>query len=402
MLAVQPLAVGSWEDGRESESSASLQASSIGCRREIHLDDRNLKGARHISVTDGIAEPSSFSSLEKSQVQERVTFAQQLSPKSSSTTDLALQAISLRSIPSNLPSLTTIGRLTDLIKRLWSNDATTVRTSMHQLQILIDKTGFQHSYHNKVSSENDELPDNTLELAVVRRGGHLAIIHALKIHLNNEGIQAMGWAALAWLCERCNVKAPLLSKGVIPLVGNALTQSSPLVTTEALYLLGHLCTLPKVAHQVSVRESFLHDIVLHALPTSDYAADESEIDAIFVFCQRLAAHQSLDILKAMWEAGCLKLVVRHMQEALDEWHAIKGQPNRSDEAAFYEDRLEIGCGILTNWAKTGNKDALIVRALIESGALTVAAELLRYFPAGTQLRKAANPCLRAMVPATED
>lgn len=289
------------------------------------------------------------------------------------------------------------GRIAHLIQTLWSPSAEVVSASLVQLHSMIDTTEARKALET-------ELYDNALELSLVRRGGHLALLRALATHHQDTVVQTMGWAALAWLCERCNIKSVLVEKGAVPLVTTILKQPtvSPLVTTEALYLLGHLVTLPKVAEQVTVHDTVLPYVVVQALPSCAHA--QEIIDALFFLCQNLAAHQSSMILHAMWQAGSRRTVVRFMQESLVQWELAHHDGN-TEVCQLYEDRLAVGCAICTHWAKTpfpSGGHVSVVRALIEAGALTVSAELLRLFPAGTKLRKAANPCLRAMVPEAED
>jgi hypothetical protein len=296
-----------------------------------------------------------------------------------------------------LIALTSTGRIANLIKALWSPDTGIVLTSLVQLHSMIEA-----SEARDITPEN-ELKDNSLELSLIRRGGHLALLHALATH-RHGAIQAMGWAALAFLCERCNIKSALISKGAVPLVTTIMKQQglAPSVTCEALYLLGHLATLPKVAEQVTVHDTVLSHVVMRVLPGSTDAEDM--LDALFFLCKNLAAHQNSKILNSMWQTGCRRMVVRVMQEALLKWDEADHNGNH-DACQLYEDRLEVGCAICTHWANTpfvNGGHVGVVRALIEAGALTVSAELLRLFPAGTSLRRAANKALRAMAPEAED
>ena len=282
-------------------------------------------------------------------------------------------------------------RLAELIKILWSPDPKLVTASLMQLHKLVDE-----SIETQERNPAAELQDNALELAVVRRGGQLALLHALQRHPTVNAIQALGFGALSWLCEKCNVKSALVAKGAVPLVCAVLRTAPPAVATEALYFLGHLSTLPKVAEQVTVRDDTVLHAVVYNLNQVTKHGHESAVDALFFLCQRLAAHQSSAILISMWKAGCLAFVVRHLQDAVQEY-----QGGHWDE----EPRLEVGCRMLTSWAKTkcsSSHDIHVVQSMIEAGALTLAAELVRLFPPGTPLRKVANPCLRAMVPSTED
>lgn len=295
-------------------------------------------------------------------------------------------------------------QLTNLVKGLFSPDAMVVKNSLTQMHALIDQQSLNQSVHRK-----DELDDNALELGFVRRGGHLALLRSLQGHTAVPAIQVMGWAALAWLCERCNIKQILMDHGALPLVMSILqyysvTNPQWSVVTEALYFVGHLSTLPKVARQVRFRESATWEELAPRLRLAykDEGRDEaveSAVDA-FLFCSHSwAAHQSVDILQGVFQAGSLRFVVQVLQEALTCWQSAY-DAGLLDACAEYEDRLVTGCQIVTHWART--PVPTVARALIEAGALTVAAEVLRLFPAGTRLRKAANPCLRAMVPATED
>ena len=294
-------------------------------------------------------------------------------------------------------------RLADLIKALWSTNPNTVTTSLIQIYALVDERNAKKS---STTNTTMELSDNTLELGVVRKGGQLALLHALRAHPTVDAIQALGFGALSWLCETCNIKSALVGKGAVPLACAILTNKAhqPMVLTEALYFLGHLSTLPKVAEQLAVRDtSVLHHVIASlsrgSIDTKSSEQDESSIDAMFFLCQRLSAHHSMSIWKNMLNAGCLTFVVRHLQDSLAEYQADHGcLPGE-------EARMEGGCRILTSWVKTrcGAADrSKIVQRLIEAGALTVAAELVRLFPLGAPLRRVANPCLRAMVPVSDD
>ena len=96
--------------------------------------------------------------------------------------------------------MTTTGRLAALIKTLYSPDAAVVTSSLMQLHTMVDNNAEASTSSSRSSAPADanDLLDNTLELAVVRRGGHLAVMRALQTHVKAEPIQALGWAALAW------------------------------------------------------------------------------------------------------------------------------------------------------------------------------------------------------------
>ena len=303
-----------------------------------------------------------------------------------------------RDITQAIRTATTI-KLIDLIKNLYEASETVVVASLIQLHSLIDEDAMDETLE----------PDNTLELGVIRRGGHLALMRALQRHTGHAVIQAMGWAALAWICERTNVKSAMVTQGALPLALATLqrygiTESANWsVVTEVLYLVGHLSTIPKVAQQTRFRETALWEELVPRLKFAYKEGQnqdaESAVDA-FLFCSlQWAKHRSTEIVHSVWQAGSLRFVVCLLQDALVFWQAAY-EPEIKDACQVYEDRLVIGCRILTHWASTPTP--AFVHALIEAGALTVAAEVLRLFPAGTVLRRAANPCLRAMVPATED
>ena len=354
------------------------------------------------STTSSSNQASENSETEVEQIKKKVSSARPgMTPSTASTTRRPRPTLqksttqTSRDITRTIRTKTTL-KLVDLIKALYSLDPMVVANCFTQLHALIDQ---------QLSDE-----DNTLELGVIRRGGHLAMLRSLQHHQQVPAIQAMGWAALAWLCEHCNIKAILMDNGALPLVMSILryysvTSPNWAVVTEALYVVGHLSTLRKVARQVRYNQSDSWQELVPRLNMAykeagqDDDAVESAVDA-FLFCSHhWAAHRSIDILQGVWQAGSLRFVVQVLQHALVCWQQAHAAGS-DDACAVYEERLAKGCRIVTHWAKT--PAPAVVRALIEAGALTVAAEVLRLFPAGSPMRKAANPCLRAMVPSTED
>lgn len=297
--------------------------------------------------------------------------------------------------------LTRNARLTDLIKALWSTEHSIVSAALWQMQELLDQQHDQvaHGDHHN-SSDYDDNDCDSLALTVVRRGGHLAIMHALEKHGQVEAIQAIGLSLLAWLCERCNIKSILLGKGAFTLTTDTIlhyTSVSSLVVVEGCYLLGNLATLPKVAEKVAVQPS----LVFALLAALDVWPNNSAVaDATFFWVQRVSSHKLPAVLDALWRGDCLSLIVQYMQQAIEQWEVCKNQGTKYDDTAMnLEARLDSGCCILMHWAKTPGRTSHVTRTMIEAGALTLTAELLRLFPPGTPLMKAAQLCLRAMVPA---
>lgn len=373
----------------DADNVSSHRSSSVSTITEYNNESSKMTG-KGISLQSGEAKHAK----EKKTAYARTLRKIERRPQTAHQRPHSLVSYDAATATSQVVALTSAGRTANLIKALWSPETGVVLDSLVQLHSMIETS------EARVALETD-LHDNTLELSLVRRGGHLALLHTLAMH-RHAAVQAMGWAALTFLCERCNIKSMLVSKGAVALVTTILKLQgiSASVTTEALYFLGHLATLPKVAEQVTLHDNVLSHVVLQTLPGSANAQDI--VDALFFLCKNLAARQNPKILHFMWQAGSRKMVVRVMQESLLKWDEADGHPG---VCQLYEDRLEIGCAICTYWANTpfpNGGHVSVVRALIEAGALTVSAELLRLFPAGTSLRRAANRALRAMVPVAED
>ena len=287
-----------------------------------------------------------------------------------------------------------------------THDSRIVLASLMQLHGLMDdQEAWEHSAVE---------PDNALALGMIRRGGHLALVQAVRNYAHVAPIHTMAFAALSWLCERTTIKASLLTHGALPVVLESLSyhglqKSDWSVVTEATYFVGHLSTMPKVALQARYRETALWEELIPLLRLAykqgnsrNHAAAESAVDA-FLFCSlEWARHRSPEILCGVWHAGSLRFIVCLLRESIVYWQVAAETSHHNDSSrAVYEERLMTGCRIIIHWANTPGVPG-VHRALVEAGALTVAAELVRLFPPGTALRKAANPCLRAMVPSTED
>ena len=227
-------------------------------------------------------------------------------------------------------------------------------SSLLRLHATVEARQQGTSKHNDISSNN--LPDNSLELAVLRKGGHLGILQALRQYPRTGSIQAMGFSVLTWLCERCIIKSDLVNRGVLPLIKMALANhlpTSPWVVAKTFYLLGNLAKLPAVA------ESFAKGSMLSVMSAAicRWTTSTEVCDSTMILLQSLSSHRKVPITEiCMYQMNGLGLVVKYMEDSMDQ---------------------------------------------LESSNVCKRRLALRQVPGGPDLDIAANKCLRAMVPVSE-
>lgn len=255
------------------------------------------------------------------------------------------------------------------------------------------------------------LTDNTLALAFVRRGGHLAVLHALKHFPTLEEVQALGLSLLVWLCEqRCNVKASLVERGAVSCTLFALRKflsydssygSSFLVVTECLYLMGHLAKIPKVAQQILASDSL--DVVARTLfrairVTSATRSDANLARSVLFWMQQLLTHGFVRMADWLEDLGAEVWAIEQLRWDVNRMGDDPHHPD-SDELV---PTILMACDVLRHFVSTPSATEDRRQRLVSAGALTAVAQVVRLVSLskdeGSEKHDAPGLCLRALVP----
>uniref|UniRef100_A0A7S3P889 Uncharacterized protein n=1 Tax=Amphora coffeiformis TaxID=265554 RepID=A0A7S3P889_9STRA len=334
------------EDYKDDSSSSQSQEGAYMVR-EVKLKSRPPLSS--LFQTSGNANDNSTLSVSSSRIaQMRAKLAVQ---RQSYETNKSKKRDEI-SRPPSLP-FTPLG-LECLIKSLRSGEKDKVEASMLHLHSKIHE-------QRALCETKDGKGNKTLEVTFLRKGGHLGILEALRNYPNAGSIQAMGMNLLTWLCEGCNVKRELVSRGTLRRIQTALVEfnSSPWVQGQSLCLLSQLVSLRKVAESIA-RGSFLQDTIL-------LIHQGTCVDATLALLQAFCNHQSNRVTEGCIRQGTVGWVVLHMQPALEQLTSY----NIADQkVASCERVLMTGCAILQQFATTSaSTDKMDEARVVVSGVL---------------------------------